>query len=55
MVGLEKDASMDEKAQLLHDLADVMNDERGRIIGRAMSNADQPGEAFDLLLGRYSA
>ena len=47
--------SLETKADLLHELADVMADERSRIIGRAMSNADQPGEAFDLLLGRYSA
>jgi len=44
-----------EIGNLLHDLTDVLSDERGRIIGRAMSNADRPGDAFDILLGRYSA
>ena len=40
--------------RLLHELGDVLNDERGRVIGRAMSNAEK-GDTFDLLLGRYSA
>jgi hypothetical protein len=40
--------------RVLHELGDVLNDERGRVIGRAMSNADK-GDTFDLLLGRYSA
>jgi hypothetical protein len=39
---------------ILHELGDVLNDERGRVFGRAMSNADK-GETFDVLLGRYSA
>ena len=39
----------------LHELGDVLQDERSRVIGRAMSNADRPGDTFDLLLGRYSA
>jgi len=42
-------------ADVLHELADVIADERSRIIGRAMSNADKSGDTFDLLLGRYSA
>jgi len=42
-------------ADILHELSDVISDERSRVIGRAMSNADKPGDTFDLLLGRYSA
>ena len=42
-------------ADVLHELSSVISDERGRVIGRAMSNADRPGDTFDILLGRYSA
>jgi len=47
--------SDEQIGKLLHELGDVLSDERGRVIGRAMSNADKPGDTFDLLLGRYSA
>ena len=42
-------------ADVLHELAGVISDERSRVIGRAMSNADRSGDTFDILLGRYSA
>jgi len=42
-------------ADVLHELGDVLQDERSRVIGRAMSNADKAGDTFDLLLGRYTA
>jgi len=49
---LDRDVAI---ADVLHELGDVLADERGRVIGRAMSNADRPGDTFDILLGRYSA
>ena len=42
-------------AEVLHELGDVLQDERSRVIGRAMSNAERSGDTFDLLLGRYTA
>ena len=52
---LQADVGTLNWSKVLHELGDVMADERCRVIGRAMSNADRPGDTFDLLLGRYSA
>ena len=42
-------------AGVLYALMERVEEEKGRIIGRAMSDADNPGETFDILLGKYSA
>ena len=42
-------------AKLLHELTQVLADEKNRVIGRAMSNAMKGGDTFDILLGRYAA
>lgn len=47
--------ALGQMADLLHELGDVLQDERSRVIGRAMSNADRSGDTFDILLGRYTA
>jgi hypothetical protein len=47
--------SHSEAAELLFNAQQDLNEERGRIIGRAMSNADKAGDTFDILLGRYAA
>lgn len=43
------------QAEMLYQLSEVIADEKNRVIGRAMSNAEEPGDTFDLLLGRYAA
>jgi len=42
-------------ARALYELSEVISDEKNRVFGRAMSNADEPGDTFDVLLGRYAA
>lgn len=47
--------SADKFAELLCSLQEDLREEQARVIGRAMSNAEKPGDTFDILLGRYSA
>ena len=48
-------ATNEDQATFLFELTEMIADEKNRVIGRAMSNAEEPGETFDLLLGRYAA
>lgn len=55
MQALQNDVSVDSVSDVLYQAIEDLNEERGRIIGRAMSNAERTGDTFDILLGRYAA
>tara|TARA_B100000787_G_scaffold170251_1_gene165247 strand:- start:2778 stop:3626 length:849 start_codon:yes stop_codon:yes gene_type:complete len=53
--GGKESTNIPQLARLTYEITEVIADEKGRIIGRAMSNADEAGDTFDILLGRYAA
>lgn len=51
----KNEADNNNVAKLLFELTEVLADEKNRVFGRAMSNAKEAGDTFDILLGRYAA